>query len=429
MSFRTKPPTRLMASAIFLQGHQLFCCPEKEENGMLTSLGLVLLLGMALGALAKRLKLPSLVGMLIAGMILGPYALNLLSDSLLNISADLRQLALIIILTRAGLSLDVEALKRVGRPAILMCFVPACFEILGMTLLAPALLGVSTLDAAIMGAVVGAVSPAVIVPWMIRLSEEGWGVDRGIPQLILAGASMDDVFVIVMFTAFTGLASGGTGLTAGAVLSIPASILTGVAAGLLLGWLLAQWFRRVHMRDSVKVVILLSLAFLLVAAEDALEGIFPFSGLLSVMGAGVGLQRWRSVVAQRLSLKFSKLWVAAEVALFVLVGAAVDLRYALSAGVMAILAVLGALCFRAVGVLVCVSGAHFSPKEKFFCVLGYLPKATVQAAIGGVPLAMGLGCGQIVLTVAVIAILVTAPLGALAIDRSYTKLLTQRPPE
>lgn len=429
MSFRTKPPTRLMASAIFLQGHQLFCCPEKEENGMLTSLGLVLLLGMALGALAKRLKLSSLVGMLIAGMILGPYALNLLSDSLLNISADLRQLALIIILTRAGLSLDVEALKRVGRPAILMCFVPACFEILGMTLLAPALLGVSTLDAAIMGAVVGAVSPAVIVPRMIRLSEEGWGVDRGIPQLILAGASVDDVFVIVMFTAFTGLASGGEGLTAGAVLSIPASILTGVAAGLLLGWLLAQWFRRVHMRDSVKVVILLSLAFLLVAAEDALEGIFPFSGLLAVMGAGVGLQRWRSVVAQRLSLKFSKLWVAAEVALFVLVGAAVDLRYALSAGIMAILAVLGALCFRAVGVLVCVSGAHFRPKEKLFCVLGYLPKATVQAAIGGVPLAMGLGCGQIVLTVAVIAILVTAPLGTLAIDRSYPKLLTQRPPE
>ena len=362
---------------------------------MLTSLGLVLLLGMALGALAKRLKLPSLVGMLIAGMILGPYALNLLSDSLLNISADLRQLALIIILTRAGLSLDVEALNRVGRPAILMCFVPACFEILGMTLLAPALLGVSTLDAAIMGAVVGAVSPAVIVPRMIRLSEEGWGVDRGIPQLILAGASVDDVFVIVMFTAFTGLASGGEGLTAGAVLSIPASILTGVAAGLLLGWLLAQWFRRVHMRDSVKVVILLSLAFLLVAAEDALEGIFPFSGLLAVMGAGVGLQRWRSVVAQRLSLKFSKLWVAAEVALFVLVGAAVDLRYALSAGVMAILAVLGALCFRAVGVLVCVSGAHFSPKEKLFCVLGYLPKATVQAAIGGVPLAMGLGLSLI----------------------------------
>lgn len=396
---------------------------------MLTSLGLVLLLGMALGALAKRLGLPSLVGMLIAGMILGPYALDLLSDSLLNISADLRQLALIIILTRAGLSLDVAALKKVGRPAVLMCFVPACFEIAGMVVLAPRLLGVSTLDAAIMGAVVGAVSPAVIVPRMIRLSEEGWGVDRGIPQLILAGASVDDVFVIVMFTAFTGLASGGQGLTVGTVAGVPLSIFTGVAAGLLLGWLLAQWFRLVHMRDSVKVVILLSLAFLLVAAEDALEGVFPFSGLLAVMAAGVGIQRWRGVVAQRLSLKFSKLWVAAEVALFVLVGAAVDLRYALSAGVMAVLAVLGALCFRALGVLVCVSGAHFSGKEKLFCVLGYLPKATVQAAIGGVPLAMGLGCGQIVLTVAVIAILVTAPLGALAIDRSYPKLLTQRPPE
>ena len=396
---------------------------------MLTSLGLVLLLGMALGALAKRLGLPSLVGMLIAGMILGPYDLDLLSDSLLNISADLRQLALIIILTRAGLSLDVAALKKVGRPAVLMCFVPACFEIAGMVVLAPRLLGVSTLDAAIMGAVVGAVSPAVIVPRMIRLSEEGWGVDRGIPQLILAGASVDDVFVIVMFTAFTGLASGGQGLTVGTVAGVPLSILTGVAAGLLLGWLLAQWFRLVHMRDSVKVVILLSLAFLLVAAEDALEGVFPFSGLLAVMAAGVGIQRWRGVVAQRLSLKFSKLWVAAEVALFVLVGAAVDLHYALSAGVMAVLAVLGALCFRALGVLVCVSGAHFSGKEKLFCVLGYLPKATVQAAIGGVPLAMGLGCGQIVLTVAVIAILVTAPLGALAIDRSYPKLLTQRPPE
>ena len=261
-----------------------------------------------------------------------------------------------------------------------------------------------------MGAVVGAVSPAVIVPRMTPFERRRAWVWTGVlPQLILAGASVDDVFVIVMFTAFTGLASGGTGLTAGAVLSIPASILTGVAAGLLLGWLLAQWFRRVHMRDSVKVVILLSLAFLLVAAEDALEGIFPFSGLLAVMGAGVGLQRWRSVVAQRLSLKFSKLWVAAEVALFVLVGAAVDLRYALSAGVMAILAVLGALCFRAVGVLVCVSGAHFSPKEKLFCVLGYLPKATVQAAIGGIPLSMGFAYGDTVLTAAVLAIVLTAP--------------------
>ena len=397
---------------------------------MLTSLGLVLLLGMALGALAKRLGLPSLVGMLIAGMVLGPYALNLLSPTLMEISADLRQLALIIILTRAGLSLDVATLKRVGRPAVLMCFVPACFEIAGMVLLAPRLLGVSVLDAAIMGAVVGAVSPAVIVPRMIRLTEEGYGVEKGIPQLVLAGASVDDVFVIVLFTAFTGLASGtGTGISPATVISVPVSILTGIVAGLILGWVLALFFRKVHMRDSIKVVILLSLAFLLVAAEDALEGIFPFSGLLAVIAAGVGLQRWRGVVAQRLSLKFSKLWVAAEVSLFVLVGAAVDLRYAVSAGVLAVLAVLGCLCFRAVGVLVCVAGSGFQWKEKLFCVLAYLPKATVQAAIGGVPLAMGLGCGQIVLTVAVIAILVTAPLGALAIDRTYSHLLTKKTAE
>lgn len=396
----------------------------------MTSLGLVLLLGMALGALAKRLGLPSLVGMLIAGMVLGPYALNLLSPTLMEISADLRQLALIIILTRAGLSLDVATLKRVGRPAVLMCFVPACFEIAGMVLLAPRLLGVSVLDAAIMGAVVGAVSPAVIVPRMIRLTEEGYGVEKGIPQLVLAGASVDDVFVIVLFTAFTGLASGtGTGISPATVISVPVSILTGIVAGLILGWVLALFFRKVHMRDSIKVVILLSLAFLLVAAEDALEGIFPFSGLLAVIAAGVGLQRWRGVVAQRLSLKFSKLWVAAEVSLFVLVGAAVDLRYAVSAGVLAVLAVLGCLCFRAVGVLVCVAGSGFQWKEKLFCVLAYLPKATVQAAIGGVPLAMGLGCGQIVLTVAVIAILVTAPLGALAIDRTYSHLLTKKTAE
>lgn len=391
---------------------------------MLTSLGFVLLLGLVLGTLATRLRLPSLVGMLLAGILLGPCVLNLLSPSLLGISADLRQLALVIILTRAGLSLDVDDLRRAGRPAILMCFLPAAFEVLGMVVLAPRLLGVSTLDAAIMGAVVGAVSPAVIVPRMLKLMEEGYGTAKGIPQMVLAGASVDDVFVIVLFTSFTGMAQGGS-FSPAALAGVPVSIVLGAAFGLLMGFVLAKFFARFHMRDSVKVVILLSLAFLLVAAEDALEGVFPFSGLLAVMAAGVGIQRWRGVVAQRLSLKFSKLWVAAEVALFVLVGAAVDLRYALSAGVMAVLAVLGALCFRALGVLVCVSGAHFSGKEKLFCVLGYLPKATVQAAIGGVPLAMGLGCGQIVLTVAVIAILVTAPMGAFAIDFSYKKLLTR----
>lgn len=387
---------------------------------MLTSLGFVLLLGLVLGTLATRLRLPSLVGMLLAGILLGPCVLNLLSPNLLGISADLRQLALVIILTRAGLSLDLDDLRRAGRPAILMCFLPATFEVLGMVVLAPRLLGVSTLDAAIMGAVVGAVSPAVIVPRMLKLMEEGYGVKKGIPQMVLAGASVDDVFVIVLFTSFTGMAQGGS-FSPAALAGVPVSIVLGAALGLLIGFVLAKFFARFHMRDSVKVVILLSLAFLLVALEDVIP--VPFSGLLAVLGAGLGLRRWRLVVAQRLTAKFGKLWVCAEIMLFVLVGAEVDLNYAAAAGLAAVATVLGVLCFRALGVLLCVAGSKLDKKERLFTILAYLPKATVQAAIGGVPLAMGLGCGQIVLTVAVIAILVTAPLGAFAIDFSYRKLL------
>ncbi|WP_297233546.1 cation:proton antiporter [uncultured Flavonifractor sp.] len=389
---------------------------------MLTSLGFVLLLGLVLGTLAAKLRLPSLVGMLLAGILLGPCVLNVLSPSLLNISADLRQLALVIILTRAGLSLDVDDLRRAGRPAILMCFLPATFEVLGMVILAPRLLGVSTLDAAIMGAVVGAVSPAVIVPRMLKLMEEGYGTAKGIPQMVLAGASVDDVFVIVLFTSFTGMAQDGS-FSPAALAGVPVSIVLGAAFGLLIGFVLARFFERFHMRDSVKVVILLALAFLLVALEDVIP--VPFSGLLAVLGAGLGLRRWRLVVAQRLTAKFGKLWVAAEIILFVLVGAEVDLHYAAAAGLAALATVLGVLCLRALGVLLCVAGSKLTRSERFFAVLAYLPKATVQAAIGGVPLAMGLGCGQIVLTVAVIAILVTAPLGAFAIDFSYKKLLTK----
>ena len=384
---------------------------------MLTSLAYVLLLGMALGAMASRLRLPSLVGMLLAGILLGPCVLNLLSPSLLGISADLRQLALVIILTRAGLSLELEDLRRAGRPAV-----PASFEVLGMVLLAPRLLGVDVLDAAIMGAVVGAVSPAVIVPRMLRLMEEGYGADKGIPQMILAGASVDDVFVIVLFTSFTGMAQGGS-FSPAALAGVPVSIVLGGAAGLGLGYVLAKCFTRFHLRDSAKVVVLLALAFLLVALEDAAEGVVPFSGLLAVLGTGLGLRRWRRPAAERLTAKFGKLWVAAEVMLFVLVGAEVDIGYAAAAGLAAVATVLGVLCFRAVGVLLCVAGSRLSGRERLFAVLAYLPKATVQAAIGGVPLAMGLACGQVVLTVAVVAILVTAPLGALAIDLSFRRLL------
>ena len=308
-----------------------------------------------------------------------------------------------------------------GRPAVLLCFVPASFEVLGMVLLAPRLLGVDVLDAAIMGAVVGAVSPAVIVPRMLRLMEEGYGADKGIPQMILAGASVDDVFVIVLFTSFTGMAQGGS-FSLAALAGVPVSIVLGGAAGLGLGYVLAKCFTRFHLRDSAKVVVLLALAFLLVALEDAAEGVVPFSGLLAVLGTGLGLRRWRRPAAERLTAKFGKLWVAAEVMLFVLVGAEVDIGYAAAAGLAAVATVLGVLCFRAVGVLLCVAGSRLSGRERLFAVLAYLPKATVQAAIGGVPLAMGLACGQVVLTVAVVAILVTAPLGALAIDLSFRRL-------
>lgn len=389
---------------------------------MLTSLSLVFLLGMLLSWLFQKIRLPGLLGMLLTGMILGPYAFNMLDDSILGISADLRQIALIIILTRAGLSLDIRDLKRVGRPAVLMCFVPACFEIIGMILLAPRLLGISVLEAAVMGAVVGAVSPAVIVPKMLSLMEKGYGVKKSIPQMILAGASVDDVFVIVLFTAFTGLAQGGT-FSPASILSVPVSIGTGVVVGGAAGVLLALFFQKVHIRDSAKVVILLSISFLMIGLENRLKGHVPFSGLLAVMSIGVALQKKRYEAAVRLSAKYSKLWVAAEVLLFVLVGATVDLSYAWKAGAVAVILIFGVLIFRMAGVFLCLLGTDIQWKERVFCMIAYMPKATVQAAIGGVPLAMGLGCGKIVLTVAVLAILITAPLGAFGIERTYKRLL------
>lgn len=389
---------------------------------MLTSLSLVFLLGMLLSRAFQKIRLPGLLGMLVTGMILGPYALNMLDGSILGISADLRQIALIIILTRAGLSLDIQDLKKVGRPAVLMCFVPACFEIMGMILLAPRLLGISVLDAAIMGAVVGAVSPAVIVPKMLNLMEKGYGVKKSIPQLILAGASVDDVFVIVLFTAFTGLAQGGT-FSPASILSIPVSIGTGIAADGLAGILLALFFQKVHIRDSAKVVILLSISFLMIELENRLKGYVPFSGLLAVMSIGIALQKKRYEAAARLSVKYSKLWVAAEVLLFVLVGATVDISYAMKAGAAAVILIFGVLIFRMAGVFFCLLGTDINRKERLFCMIAYMPKATVQAAIGGVPLAMGLGCGKIVLTVAVLAILITAPLGAFGVEQTYKRLL------
>ncbi len=389
---------------------------------MLLSIALILLSGLLLGSLFHKMKLPSLLGMIIVGIVLSPHALNLIDESILNISADLRQIALVIILTRAGLSLNLTDLKKVGRPAVLMCFVPATIEIAGTILLAPLLLDVTYLEAAIMGSVIAAVSPAVIVPRMIRLIDEGYGTDHGIPQLILAGASVDDVFVIVIFTALTSFASTGT-ISAGSFLQIPVSIVLGSLLGVITGILLVKFFQKFHMRDSVKLLIILSISFLFLELQNHFGDIVPVSGLLAIMSLGILLKQNYNILAQRLSAKYNKLWVAAEVFLFVLVGATVDLHYAVSAGISAILLVMGVLLFRMLGVMLSLIKTDLNRKERFFCMLAYLPKATVQAAIGALPLSMGLACGQVVLTVAVLSILITAPLGAICIDHLYQKLL------
>ena len=389
---------------------------------MLRSLALIFLVGLLMGSIFNKLKLPSLLGMIITGMILSPYALNLLDPSIMGISADLRQVALVVILTRAGLSLNIEDLKKVGRPAILMCFVPACFEIVGVILIAVPLLGVSITEAAIMGSVLAAVSPAVVVPRMLRIMEEGYGVKKSIPQLILAGASVDDVFVIVLFTAFTSIESGGE-VSPMSFVQIPISILLGVAFGLVCGLALIWFFKKFHMRDSVKLLIFLSISFLLIELQNELGGIVPISGLLAIMSMGVALYKWYNVLAVRLSSKYNKLWVAAEILLFVLVGATVDLNYVAAAGLLSVCVVVFAMMFRMAGVFCCLLKTKLDKKERGFCMVAYTPKATVQAAIGGVPLSMGLACGNQVLALAVIAILITAPFGAICIDKLYKKLL------
>ena len=392
---------------------------------MLFSLTLIFLSGIVLGSIFNRLKLPQLLGMLLTGIILGPYLLNLLDPKILSISTDLRQIALIIILTRAGLNLDINDLKKVGRPAVLMCFVPATFEILGMIIFAPKFLGLGFLDSAILGTVIAAVSPAVVVPKMLKLMEDGYGTEEGIPQLIMAGASVDDVFVIVLFTSFIGLASNGT-FSALNLIKIPTSIFFGISVGFLCAILLIYFFKKVHIRDSMKVIIILNISFLLVTFEHSLIGIIGFSGLLAIMSMGTGIQEKNSILAKRLSSKYSKLWIAAEVMLFVLVGATVNIKYALGASVPAILLIMTVIVFRMVGVFLCLLGTSLSYKERLFCMIAYCPKATVQAAIGSIPLSMGLSSGNIILTVAVLSILITAPLGAFAIDFSYKKLLNRK---
>ncbi len=395
---------------------------------MLASLAFIFLVGLAMAAICQRLKLPRIIGMLITGIVLGPYVLDFLDPSILSISADLRQMALIIILLKAGLSLNLSDLKKVGRPAIMMSFIPASCEILGFFLFAPYILGITRIEAAVMGAVLGAVSPAVVVPRMVQLIDSKYGTDKSIPQLIMAGASCDDIFVIVLFSTFVSMAQGGNANIMDFV-NIPISIIFGIVLGAIAGYILSVLFETAYahkhyVRNSMKVIIVLGVSFLLMTIETWLEGIVSVSGLLAVVSMACVL-RIKSVtfVSKRLSEKFGKLWIAAEVILFVLVGAAVDIRYTLDAGIVAVLMILIALAFRSGGVTICLLGTSLTWKERIFCMIAYLPKATVQAAIGSVPLAMGLSCGQIVLSVAVLAILITAPLGALGIDLTYKRLL------
>ncbi|MEQ3342917.1 cation:proton antiporter [Lachnospira eligens] len=393
---------------------------------MLTSLSLIFLVGLVMGAICQKLKLPRIIGMLVTGIVLGPYVLDFLDPSILSISADLRKMALIIILIKAGLSLDLKDLKKAGRSAILMSFVPASCEIIGYILLAPVILGINHAEAAVMGAVLAAVSPAVVVPRMVMLIEKHYGTDKAIPQMILSGASCDDIFVIVLFTTFLNVAQGGRANVMDFV-NIPVSIILGIILGIVTGLWLYLFFetsyaRKHTVRNSMKVIIVLGFSFLLIA----IEGKVSVSGLLAVVAMACTLKfKCVPAVSARLSEKFGKLWLAAEVILFVLVGAAVDIRYTLKAGLPALLMILTALVFRAAGVLLCTVKTNLTWKERLFCVIAYLPKATVQAAIGSVPLAAGLACGQIVLSVAVLAIIVTAPLGALGIDCSYKRLLTE----
>lgn len=401
---------------------------------MLTSLSMIFPVGLAMAAICQKIKLPRIIGMLITGIVIGPYVLDFLDPKILDISSELRKIALIIILIKAGLSLNISDLKKVGRPAILMSFLPALFEIGAFIVFAPLLLHVSILEAAIMGAVLAAVSPAVVVPRMVELMENGWGTEKQIPQLILAGASLDDVFVIVLFSSFVGMAQGSSAKIIDFV-NIPVSILLGIVIGVLFGFVLAWLFELAHrrgqsIRQSLKVIIVLGSAFLLMSIEGWLEGIVSVSGLLAVMAMACVVQmRCRKEVSADLSGKFGRIWLAAELLLFVLVGAAVDIRYAMNAGLTAIVLILFALVFRSVGVWICLIGTKLNRREKLYCVIAYLPKATVQAAIGSIPLSLGLPCGNIVLTMAVLSILITAPLGAFGMDFSYRKLLKKQETE
>ena len=392
---------------------------------MLFSLALILFCGFAIGGIMQKLRLPALLGMMMTGILLGPHILNLIDPTILNISAELRQIALIIILIRAGLALDLKELKKVGRPAILMCFIPATFELASVVILAPLFLGISYLEAAMMGAVLAAVSPAVVIPRMLKLMERGYGQDKGIPQLIMAGASVDDIYVIVLFTSFIGMYQG-QGFDFISLAKIPVSVLLGLILGILTGMLAIWLFKKIHLRDTIKILLLLGASFLFISLETAVKGYVPVSGLLAVIALGCTILKKNAALAKRISGKYSKIWVAAELLLFVLLGAAVDISSIANAGFQAVCLIFTALIFRMAGVFICLIKTKLNKKERLFAAISYLPKATVQAAIGGIPLSLGIAAGNTILTVAALAIIITAPIGAIGIDLTYKRLLTKR---
>lgn len=392
---------------------------------MLESIGIIILLGFIVSFIFGKIKIPKLVGMIITGIIIGPFCLNIIDPSILEISPDIRQFALVVILTRAGLSLNVEDLKKVGRPGLLMCFVPATFEILAFTIFAPMFLGVTILEGAIIGSIIAAVSPAVVVPRMLNLMNKGYGNKNSIPQLILAGASVDDIYAIVVFTALVALEQGGS-VSVMSFINIPLSIILGLVVGYILGKLLNKLYEiNINMDNTIKFLILLSVSFLLLSLENLVKGILPFSALISIMAMGMAINKENINLARNLEKKYGEVWIFAEIFLFILVGASVNINYALKTGVNGVVLILIALIIRMLGVLISLIKTKLTKKERIFTMLAYTPKATVQAAMGGVPLAMGLACGETALAMAVLSILITAPLGAIFIDTSYKKLLTK----
>lgn len=392
---------------------------------MTTSIALIIILGLLANYLFMKLKLPGLLGMLILGIIMGPYVFNQLDESILIISSDLRKLALIIILLRAGLGISKSNLNKVGKTAIKMSFIPGLlegFSIAGMSML---IFDLSFIEGGILGFIIAAVSPAVVVPSMLNFISDKIGTKKSIPTLILASASVDDVVAITIFTAFLGLYSGSKVNIGIQLLNIPFSILLGITIGIILGLGLVWMFNKYHIRDTKKVLIILGIAILLTSTEELLSGVIPIASLLGVMTIGFILLEKKENVAKRLALKYNKIWIFAEILLFVLIGSQVNINVAFESGFKGLIIIAIGLTARGIGVLISTAGTNLNKKERLFCIIAYIPKATVQAAIGAIPLSLGIPSGDLILALAVLSILITAPLGLIGINIGSKKLLDQ----